>query len=62
MFNMLFINLIINKNIIKISLNEVIKIFKKNVVHIILITNIFINEIKKQNIIFVNFYESGKND
>ena len=46
-FNMFLANFTINENIIEISLNKIIEIFKKNVVHIILIVDRLINKIKK---------------
>ena len=61
-FDMFFANLIVNKNIIEINLNKVVKIFKENVVHVMLIIDKLIREIKKQNKIFVNFHENNKND
>ena len=62
MFNIFFTNFIINQNIIKVNLSKVVKIFKENVVHVILIINKLIHKIKKQNIIFVNFYKNNKNN
>ena len=59
---MFFANFIINKNIIEINLSKVVTIFKENVVHVMLIAGKFIREIKKQNMIFVNFHENNKDD
>ena len=56
---MFFANLIINKNIIEIILNKVVKIFKENIVHVMLIIDRFIREIKRQcrrmNLAFILF-------
>ena len=39
MFNVIFFDLVINENIIQICLIKVIEVFKKNIVHILLINN-----------------------
>ena len=62
MFFIFFANFSVNENIIEISLSKVVKIFKKDVIHIILIINRFVREIKRQNVIFINFHENDKND
>ena len=61
-FDIFFASFVIKKNIIEINLNKVIKIFKKNVIYVILIIDKLIREIKRQNMIFINFHESNKND
>ena len=42
MFNMIFSRFVINENIVQISLTKIIKIFKKNVIYILLINNRFV--------------------
>ena len=42
MFDMIFSRLVIDENIIQISLTKVIEIFEKNVIHILLINDRFV--------------------
>ena len=60
MFNVIFLNLIINENIIQICLTKIIKIFKKNIVYILLINNRIVYQFKWEHSIFIRFKEDDK--
>ena len=42
MFDMIFSRLVINENIIQIDLTEVIEVFEKNVIYVLLINGRFV--------------------
>ena len=52
---MLFKIFVINKNVIQINLTKFVDEFEKHIVHVLLSIDEIVNEIEKQNVIFVNF-------
>ena len=60
MFDVLFSNFVVNKNIIQITLHEVVDKILKHIVHVMLIIDWIICEIEKQNLVFVKIQKNNE--
>ena len=60
MFDMNFASLVINQNIVQITLYKIVDVISQNIVYVMLIINKIVDKIEKQNFVFVKVQKNNK--
>ena len=60
MFDMSFANFVVNKNVVQITLYEIVDVISQHVVHVMLIIDKIVDQFEKQNFVFVEIQKCNE--